>query len=92
MPTQVVHLVEIYPPSNGRRTWLNKCSANDYSRSYRTRLEAAIDAHTHVLQVITFAELSKGYQFDDSPFTISSVTDRMQEILNQPLVIESDNE
>ena len=65
--TQVTHhVVELYPPTSGRRTWLITCVANDFSQQYRNKVEAYDAAYGHVKEVrLAHALVSGEYEFDD---------------------------
>lgn len=67
-PIVDTHCVDIYPPDNGRNTWMAVCSFKDLSRQYRTRLDAIEAASQHGLQVVKRAVLEQGYDFDATPY------------------------
>lgn len=65
-PIVHTHLVDIYPPTNVRPTWLATCSLHDFSQSFMNRVEAFVAASKHGTDAMLRAELDTGiYSFDD---------------------------
>lgn len=60
------HVVDIYPPTKERPTWLAKCSMNDFSQSYLNRVEAHVEGTRHYTGLMIVNDLEQGvYTFDD---------------------------
>jgi hypothetical protein len=82
------HVCELDPPNERRLFWLVACSYGDLTQSYRNKVEALTVIYNHFLDLTLKEALESGeYVFDDSGIPTDSITDRMREVLQQPLQV-----